>query len=220
MKLLLATKLSVEQCKERLYNAIDPIPTPEERVNNAPNTTWTPDPLPGGGRKTTGFGYSPGTRPVVGTIQDNTFQLERLVVQNNYRSGPNERPGIGPCCTGRLQSAPYGTLIELEMDRPLGSIALIFVIGLFAVLFVLVGFLVLSTYLIGASTSKGGGFGSCMPVLVFAFPLVLSLIVQQTGKAEREYLLKLVKLVCRATPLAAQKVDAGEGYTGKTGRLS
>jgi hypothetical protein len=220
MKLFLATKLSVEQCKERLHNAIDPVPTPEERMNSVPNTTWAPDPLPGAGRRVTGFGYSPGTRPVVGTIDDTTFHLEKLVVQSDNRGGPNAPPGIGRCCTGHLQSAPYGTLIELEVERSISSIALIFVACLFAVLFGFVGFLVIYAYFTGAPTSKGDSFGSCMPVLVFAFALVLSLIAQQTGKAEREYLLKLVKLACQATPLAAQKIRAGEGYTGKTGHLS
>ena len=112
------------------------------------------------------------------------------------------------------------------MERPSSSVLLIFVTGLFAVIFGLIGLLVLSTYLTGTHpatpTSKGdaGGFGSCVLVLLFVVPLVLSLIAQQTGNAEREYILKLVKLVCQATPLAAQKVASGEGYTGKTGHLS
>jgi hypothetical protein len=226
MKQFLATKLTIEQCAQRLHNTIDPVPTPEERLNTAPNTTWAPDPLPGAGQRTTGFGYSPGTRPVVGTIQDGTFHLEKRVAQSSYGHGPNATPIIGATCTGRLQPAPYGTLIELEMERPSSSVLLIFVTGLFAVVFGLIGLLVLSTYLTGIHptppTSKGdaGGFGSCILVLLFVVPLVLSLIAQQTGNAEREYILKLVKLVCQATPLAAQKVSAEEGYTGKTGHLS
>ena len=39
MKQFLATKLTIEQCAQRLHNTIDPIPTPEERLNTAPNTT-------------------------------------------------------------------------------------------------------------------------------------------------------------------------------------
>src|SRR5690349_21730749 len=85
MKLFLATKLTLEECTERLHNAIDPIPTTEERLNTTPNTSWSPDPLPAAGRRTTGFGYSPGTRPVVGTIEDNTFHLEKLIVQSGNR---------------------------------------------------------------------------------------------------------------------------------------
>jgi hypothetical protein len=219
MKLFLATKLTVEECKERLHNAIDPVPTPEERMNTVPNTTWAPNPLPSAGGRVTGFGYSPGTRPVVGSIQDNTFDLEKLIVQSGNRNGPNAPPSIGPHCTGRLQSAPYGTLIEIEVERPISNIVLVFVACLFAVLFGVVGFLVLYTYFTTPPTSKGGVFDSCMPVLVFAAPLVLTLIAQQTGKAESEYLLKFVRIVCQASSLSAWKRRKGEGYTGKTQHL-
>lgn len=219
MKLFLATKLTVEQCTQRLHNAIDPVPTPEERMNTAPNTTWSPDPLPGAGRRTTGFGYSPGTRPVVGIIEDNTFHLEKLVVQSGNRNGPNAPPSIGPHCTGRLQAAPYGTLIELEMEQPGSNILLVFMTGLFAMLFGLATISVLYTYLTSTSIPKGDILGSCMPVLVFAAPLVLTLVAQQTGKAESEYLLKFVRIVCQASSLSAWKRRKGEGYTGKTQHL-
>jgi hypothetical protein len=226
MKLFLATKLSVEQCKQRLHNAIDPVPSDNDWAKKANNTTFSPDPLPSAGQKMTGFGYSPGTRPVVGTIEANTFHLEKVMVQSNYRSSSDERIGIGPVCTGQLQSASYGTLIELEMKRPSSSIILLLMVSFFAILFVLVALGTLYTYVTGASArafaargDASGGFGSCIFVMLSAFPLFLSLLVQQSGQAEREYLLEFVKLVCHATPLAAQKVSAGEGYTGKTQHL-
>jgi hypothetical protein len=222
MKLFLATKLTVEQCTQRLHNAIDPIPPSTERVNSANNTTWSTDPLPGAGQRTTGFGYSPGTRPVVGALQDGKFRLEKRVVKSGLRNAP---PVIGAVCNGHVQPAPYGTLIELEVERPGSSVVFIFFTGLFAAVFGLVGLVVLYTYLTGtqAPTAKGdpGGFGCCILVMLFAlFPLVLSLIAQQTGNAEREYLLKFVKLVCQAASLEAQEADTERGYTGKTQRLS
>ena len=225
MKLFLATKLTVEQCTQRLHNAIDPIPPSNERVKSANTTTWSTDPLPGAGHRTTGFGYAPGTRPVVGAIQDGTFRLEKRVVHTTFGSGSSAFPVVGANCNGQLQPAPYGALIELEMERPASSVVFIFFTGLFAALFGLVGLVVLSTYLTGtqAPTAKGdpGGFGCYIVVVLFTlFPLVLSLIAQQTGHVEREYLLKFVKLVCHAASLEAQEPDTERGYTGKTQRLS
>jgi hypothetical protein len=46
MPLFLTTILSAEQCIERLRNAIDAIPPPEERVASAVKTTWSSTPLP------------------------------------------------------------------------------------------------------------------------------------------------------------------------------
>jgi hypothetical protein len=58
-----------------------------------------------------------------------------------------------------------------------------------------------------------------MPVLVVAFAMVLTLVAQQTGKSESEYLLKFVRIVCQASSLSAWKRRKGEGYTGKTQHL-
>ena len=216
MKLFLATKLSVEECKERLHNAIDPIPTPEERLNSAPNTTGSPDPLLQAGRRTEGFGYAPGTRPVIGTIEDNTFQLEKLVVQRHSRT---QTPIFGSNCKGRLQPASYGTLIEVEMEEPSGNILLLFVASVFAILFVGAGIMMLFTYLAATQLSRDDVFGACCVVLIPGFAMVLSLALHQTGKAERQYFLKFLKVVCQAVSLKDEAARSKQGYTGKTERL-
>lgn len=219
MKMFLATKLTVEQCADRLHNAIDPVPAPEERVKSAQKTTWSPSPLPGAGRRTTGFGYAPGTRPVVGTIADGRFYLEKRVV---YSRGSNQTPIIAASCSGHMQPAPYGTLIELEMQRPRSSILHSFLAGLFSLVFGLVGVCMLSAYFTGAATapaSKTDLLGACVAVLFLAFPLVIFLTTLQAGAAERQYLLKFLRLVCQASSLSARKMRKGEGYTGATQRL-
>jgi hypothetical protein len=219
MKLFLATKLSVEECKERLHNAIDPIPTTEERENKSPNTTSSPDPLSSAGRRVTGFGYSPGTRPVVGTIEGNTFNLEKLVVQTRDTSGPQTSLDIAPQCTGKFEAASYGTLIEVEMEEPSGNILLLFASGFFAILFVLASVVILFTYITGTQASRQDVFGSCCIILILGFPTVLSLVLHQTNKSDRQYLLKFLKVVCQAVSLKEEEARSKQGYTGKTQRL-
>ena len=101
MKLVLATKLSIEECTKRLNNAIDPIPLVAERGHKPHSPSLSPDPLPDAGRRVTGFGYSPGTRPVLGTIKDGVFHFEKREPER-IGSGPNRWIANASECNGRL----------------------------------------------------------------------------------------------------------------------
>jgi hypothetical protein len=217
--LRLKSNLTVEQCIERLKNAIDPIPPEEERVQSATNTTWSPDPLPQAGRRTTGFGYTAGTRPVVGTITDSQFRLEKRIVN----SAVGQRPVVDAYCTGHISPAAQGTLIDLDMERPSSSGAYLALLGLFAAIFAWVGINVLlvlfssgSAVAPAASTDLGSKIGPCIVALLFAFPLILLLVNSQNSGRDREYLLRFVKLVCEARLVESPQPQGGTAYTGKT----
>jgi hypothetical protein len=227
MTLFLATKLTVEQCTEHLNNAIDPIPPRDERVRSANNTTWRPDPLPDAGWRMDGFGYSPGTRPVVGTIGSSKFHFEKRVVHASFGNGPKAPPVISSGCNGRLLPAAYGTLIEVDLEQPSSNVAFVFITGLFAVIFGLACVSLLVSYLSGtyptAPTSHGDHgavMGPCILVMMFLVPLAMTLVGVHSGQEDGKYLLKFVRQVCEATLLDAAPEDATGGYTGKTQRLS
>jgi hypothetical protein len=111
------------------------------------------------------------------------------------------------------------------MERPASGQAFIVIVGLFAVVFGLLGLSLLLTYLSGSYVSAtpgdaGTGMGPCVLLLMFLIPVSMLAVGVQSGQTEREYLLKFVKQVCEATPFEVPATDTGSGYTGKTHHLS
>jgi hypothetical protein len=221
---LLATKLTAEQCNERLRNAIDPIPPLHERVRSGNKTTWSTNPLPGAGRRTTGFGYAPGTRPVVGTIIDGHFRLEKRLVSASFGNTAGAAPVVAACCSGHVLPLEHGAQIEVDMERPGSSQAYLVLIGLFAGIVALPGIMLLLSYLSGsdapAPVTSRDVFGCCTLMMIVLFPLVLLAVGAQSGQTDREYLLKFLKQVCEASAFDNVTPHDGRGYTGKTQRLS
>lgn len=118
-------------------------------------------------------------------------------------------------CDGRLQEAPYGTLIELEMERPsFGGVFVAVTLGISA-LFGYLDILGFRAYFTGVHHDTAALF--FFSLLCFV-PLMMALTRYFTGKADGEYFLEFIKQVCRASKLRALKT--GKGYTGKTQHLS
>jgi hypothetical protein len=214
--LLLTTALSMEECITRLNNAIDRPRPCEDYTRSGWATTWNPSPLPGAGRRTHGFGYASGTRPVIGTLSDGQFCLEKRVVD---RAGPVAR------CTGLLCPIARGTLIEIKMSFPgSGGSALVglLILGLLLIgvlLFDLLIAFIASTQ--GMQVDSGARLGQCAAML--AVLGLLGAVVsasEQKGHAESKYLLALLEQVCEATRIPSPAPEQGRAYTGKTQRLS
>jgi hypothetical protein len=203
--LRLKSNLSVEQCIERLGNAIDPIPLAAERAYSGNKTTWSPDPLPGAGRRTTGFGYAAGTRPVVGTISGAQFRLEKRLVNASFGEGYRAVAIIDATCTGRVTKSAEGTLVELDSEQPNSSSAHVVLLGLVAIIFGLMGISLLLNYLSGVNAAAPSSApdpadtgGWCVLVLLLIGPLIGLLENNKNTRNDREYLISFVKQVCEA----------------------
>jgi hypothetical protein len=212
------SNLSIEACIERLANAIDPIPPQAERVRSGSQTTYAPQPLPAAGRRTTGFGYAAGTRPVVGAITDRQFRLEKRVVTAWYGSRWSGKLIIAARCTGRLSPLAHGTLIEMDMRRPTSSLVSLVGVGLIALFVALLGSCLLPVFLSGQADRKEI-LGFCVIVLIFVVLLGAFGVMSQTSQTDRAYLLRFVEQVCEATLLEGPAPHERTAYTDETRRL-
>lgn len=208
MDVVFNTTLCVDQCIERLQQAIDPIPAWHERAASAHKTTWSLRPLRAAGQRTTGFGYAPGTRPVVGTVTEHHFHLEKKVV-------PFERgriPIVHAVCKGEFIALERGTDLSITIQNPVRARGrclmslLIVPLGLFCC----VTLPVLLQVVFGIN---GVGNGSpaldrqdvfplfCLPAVFFVGIVALILGERAAIQQEQEYLLSFLQQVCDAHPL-------------------
>lgn len=224
MDLRFRSPLSLHECTQRLHDAIDPIPPQKERARSAWMTTWAVSPLSAAGQRTTGFGYTPGTRPVVGTFTENHFRLERKAVASR-----GQVPIIRAVCIGELTPTENGTQIAANIQRPLtantvgSGCALLMGIGLFS----LATMPALLRLLFGIDILGAGGPSPSNQDLTFTFCFTLVFLLGGLGmlfgeysafQQEARYLIRFVEQVCTATPTAAS-VPIERAYTGKTRRL-
>ena len=212
----LMSPLSPATCAERLENAIDPIPPEAERVRSVLKTTANPYPLRHAGRRTVGFGYSPGTRPVVGTITDGQFHLEKRDVL--YGGNSPGTPIIEVYCTGQLSPITHGTLIEVAFEQPKRFRSSLAALAIVAAIAPLPLICLLASYT-GQELDRGSTLGFCIFVLFAVVPLVVLKLEATTSKVKEAYLLRFVKEVCEATPVESSPQDDA-AYTGVTHRLS
>lgn len=208
MRVYFSTSLSLEECTQRLLNAIDPIPPLRERARSAMTTTANPSPLPAAGQRVTGFGYAPGTRPVVGTLIEHHFHIEKKAVAQSRRGGAIVRA----IYTGDLIATAQGTKIVADVQfRTRGSLIAgvcikLFGFALFITLTVpLLLFLLFSIDVYGTGpipVSRSDMFPTfCFPILFFTFGLFFLLQGRIGSRAEAQYLTRFIEQTWAAIPI-------------------